>query len=53
MLIGQMQQRFMNSQYYEIQQKNFLESGAIEEEVPVENYVHFDIMNEAYDAYIK
>lgn len=39
--------------YYEIQQKNFLESGAIEEEVPVENYVHFDIMNEAYDAYIK
>lgn len=39
--------------YYEIQQKNFLESGAIEEEVPVENYVHFDIMNEAYDAYTK
>ena len=30
-----------------------LASGAIEEEVPVENYVHFDIMNEAYDAYIK
>ena len=39
--------------YYEIQQKNFLESGAVEEEVPVENYVHFDIMNEAYDAYTK
>lgn len=39
--------------YYEIQQKSFLESGAVEEEVPVENYVHFDIMNEAYDAYTK
>lgn len=42
---GQMQS------YYEIQQKNFLEAGAIEEEVPIENYVHFDIMNEAYEAY--
>lgn len=33
--------------YYEIQQKNFLESGKITEEVPVENYVLFDIMKEA------
>ena len=33
--------------YYEIQQKNFLESGKITEEVPVDDYVLFDIMEEA------
>ena len=44
-----MQQQSMNLQTM----VNFLESGAVEEEVPVENYVHFDIMNEAYDAYTK
>ena len=33
--------------YYEIQQKNFLDAGKIKEEVPVEDYVLFDIMEEA------
>ncbi len=36
--------------YYEVQMKNFLDAGAVEEEVPVENYVHFDIMEEAMAA---
>ena len=33
--------------YYEVQQKNFLENGAVEKEVPVEDYVMFDNMIEA------
>lgn len=33
--------------YYEIQQKNFLDAGKVEAEVPVEDYVLFDIMEEA------
>ena len=33
--------------YYEIQQKNFLDAEKITEEVPVEDYVLFDIMTEA------
>lgn len=33
--------------YYEVQMKNFLDAGAIEEEVPVEDFVLFDVMEEA------
>lgn len=33
--------------YYEIQQKNFIDAGKVTEEVPVEEYVLFDIMEEA------
>ncbi|MGN0205469.1 MAG: ABC transporter substrate-binding protein [Coprococcus sp.] len=33
--------------YYEVQQKNFIDAGAVEEEVPVEDYVLFDVMEEA------
>lgn len=33
--------------YYESQQKLFKTAGAIKEDVPVEKYVHFDIMKEA------
>lgn len=36
--------------YYENQQKVFLDGGRLTEEVPVENYVLFDVMQEAYDA---
>lgn len=36
--------------FYENQQKVFINSGRITEEVPVENYVLFDIMQEAADA---
>ena len=36
---------------YETQQGIFLNNGTITEEVPVENYVLFDVMQEAYDAY--
>ncbi|MFU0831487.1 MAG: PBPb domain-containing protein [Oscillospiraceae bacterium] len=36
---------------YETQQKLFIESGRIPEAVPVDDYVLFDIMQEAYDAY--
>ncbi|RRD93615.1 aliphatic sulfonate ABC transporter substrate-binding protein [Clostridiales bacterium COT073_COT-073] len=35
--------------FYENQQRIFLNAGAIEKEVPVENYVLFDIMQKAYD----
>ena len=33
--------------YYEIQQKNFISAGKVETEVPVEDYVLFDVMEEA------
>ncbi len=33
--------------YYEIQEKNFIDNGKITEEVPVDDYVLFDIMKEA------
>lgn len=33
--------------YYKVQQDNFIEAGAVEEEVPVENYVMFENMLEA------
>ena len=36
--------------YYENQQKVFIDGGRLTEEVPVDNYVMFDIMQEAYDA---
>lgn len=36
--------------YYENQQKVFIDSGRLTKEVPVDNYVLFDIMQEAYDA---
>lgn len=36
---------------YATQQKVFINNGRITEEVPVENYVLFDIMQEAYDLY--
>lgn len=36
--------------YYENQQKVFIDGGRLTEEVPVDNYVLFDIMQEAYDA---
>lgn len=36
--------------YYENQQKVFLNSGRLKEEVPVEKYVLFDIMEEAFKA---
>ncbi|MDO4662171.1 MAG: aliphatic sulfonate ABC transporter substrate-binding protein [Tissierellia bacterium] len=39
--------------YYENQQKTFLDAGAIKEEVPVEDYVLFDIMQEANDLATK
>lgn len=37
--------------YYEAQQKVFLDGGQVTEEVPVENYVKTDIMDEAYKIY--
>ena len=36
---------------YETQQGIFLNNGTITEEVPVENYVLFDVMQAAYEAY--
>lgn len=36
--------------YYENQQKVFIDGGRLTEEVPVDNYVLFDIMQEAFDA---
>ena len=36
--------------YYENQQKVFIDAGRITEEVPVEDYVLFDVMQEAVDA---
>ena len=36
---------------YETQQKIFINNGRISEAVPVENYVLFDVMKDAYDAY--
>ena len=33
--------------YYEVQQKNFLDAGDIDKEVPVEDYVLLDVMEEA------
>lgn len=36
--------------YYENQQKVFIDGGRLTEEVPVDNYVMFDVMQEAYDA---
>jgi NitT/TauT family transport system substrate-binding protein len=37
--------------YYKSQQKVFIDIGRIKSEVPVENYVMFDIMNKAVNAY--
>ena len=34
--------------YYEVQQQGFIKTGAVEQEVPVENYVLFDNMAEAF-----
>ena len=36
---------------YEAQQQVFLNNGTITEEVPVDNYVLFDVMQAAYEAY--
>ena len=36
---------------YEIQQTIFVDSGRLPEAVPVEDYVLFDVMQEAYDGY--
>ena len=36
--------------YYELQQELMISSGNLEEPVPVENYVSFDIMTEAGEA---
>ena len=36
---------------YEAQQQVFLNNGTITEEVPVDNYVLFDVMQQAYEAY--
>ena len=36
---------------YETQQGIFLDNGTITQNVPVEDYVLFDVMQEAYDAY--
>ena len=36
---------------YETQQQLFINNGRIPEAVPVENYVLFDVMEEAYKAY--
>ena len=33
--------------YHEVQQKNFIDNGDVESEVPVEDYVLFDVMEEA------
>ena len=33
--------------YYEVQHKNFIDNGDVESEVPVEDYVLFDVMEEA------
>ena len=33
--------------YYEVQQKNFIDNGDVESEVPVDDYVLFDVMEEA------
>lgn len=38
---------------YETQQKLFIKNGRITEEVPTENYVLYDVMQEAYNAYSK
>ena len=40
-------------QFYENQQKLFLEAGAIESEVNVDDYVHFDIMKDANELATK
>lgn len=37
--------------YYEAQQNVFLNTGAIEKEVPVEDYIMFDVMTKATDLY--
>lgn len=37
---------------YETQQQLFINNGRISEAVPVENYVLFDVMKDAYDAYV-
>lgn len=37
--------------YYEAQQKIFLDTGAVTEKVPVENYVSFSTMEKAYKIY--
>mgnify|MGYP004482447447 CR=1 FL=1 len=33
--------------YYETQQKKFIDAGDVDKEVPIENYVLFDVMEEA------
>ncbi len=37
--------------YYEAQQKVFLDNGTVEAEVPVEDYVKTDVMDQAYEIY--
>ena len=37
--------------FYEAQQQVFLNNGTVTEEVPVDNYVLFDVMEQAYTAY--
>lgn len=39
--------------FYENQQALFIRAGAVEKEVPVEDYVHFDIMKEANELATK
>ena len=53
-VLGLTAQHFLNMQangtikgYYEVQQKNFIDNGDVESEVPVEDYVLFDVMEEA------
>ena len=33
--------------YYESQQKNFIDAGDVDKKVPIEDYVLFDVMEEA------
>ena len=37
--------------YYSAQQKVFLDNGTVEAEVPVEDYVKTDVMDQAYEIY--
>lgn len=37
--------------FYQAQQQVFLDTGAVEEPVPLENYILFDVMEDAYAAY--
>lgn len=37
--------------YYNAQQQVFINNGAVTEAVPLENYILFDVMKDAFDAY--